>query len=277
MKGNLEKMRTESGTPVRYQLALAGEIIHLNDLLGHHIHLKPTGSIFCIHCSRQTKKSFQQGYCYPCYRRLMECNLCMLHPERCIHDQTVCKGDDWVHASCFVPHVVYLANASGLKVGITRQSQVPTRWMDQGAIQAIPIFSTQNRYQAGILEVAFKKFVADKTNWRTMLSQQVPKIDLVSEKNRLIQNAGSAIKKVISQFPEGAIQMLNDELVHEFFYPVMEYPQKIKVFNLDNQVVVSGHLVGIKGQYLIFDEGLINIRKFGGYEVILSEGCSGHH
>lgn len=276
MKGTLVKMRTETGSPVRYQLVFADQIINLNDLLGHHLHLTPTGNIFCIQCGRKTKKSFQQGYCYPCLRRLMECNMCMLHPERCIHDENVCKGDDWAHANCSVPHVVYLANASGLKVGVTRESQVPTRWIDQGAIQAIPIFSTQNRYQAGILEVAFKKFVADKTNWRTMLCNLAPKLDLLEEKNKLLQSADVAIQKVLSQFPEGAIRSLSDDAVHEFFYPVMEYPQKIKVFNLDNQGTISGHLVGIKGQYLIFDQGVINIRKYGGYEVSLSEGCSGH-
>ena len=160
--------------PVRYQLSIGDDNIILNDFLGHHLHLSHTGTIFCIQCGRQTKKSFQQGYCFPCYRRLGECNLCMIHPERCRHDPTLCKPDDWVHASCMLPHVVYLANSSGLKIGITRQSQVPTRWMDQGAVQAIPIFQYQNRFQAGTLEVAFKKFVADKTNWRTMLSSQVP-------------------------------------------------------------------------------------------------------
>lgn len=276
MKGTLYKMRTESLTPVRYQLSISDDHIHLNDLLGRHLHLSHTGSIFCIQCGRQTKKSFQQGYCFPCYRRLNECNLCMIHPERCRHDETLCKPDDWVHASCMLPHVVYLANSSGLKVGITRQSQVPTRWMDQGAVQAIPIFSTQNRFQAGTLEVAFKKFVADKTNWRTMLSQQIPKIDLMAERERLLQLAAAAIEKVLSQFPEGEIQLLNSEPVHDFHYPVIEYPQKIRTFNLDNTATVSGHLVGIKGQYLIFDQGVINIRKYGGYEITFHEGCAGH-
>jgi len=276
MKGILQKMRTESLVPVRYELFLSEQKISLNELLGRHIHLTHTGNIFCIQCGRQTKKSFQQGYCYPCYRRLGECNLCMIHPERCRHDESICQADDWVHANCFVPHVVYLANSSGLKVGITRQSQVPTRWIDQGAVQAIPIFSTQNRYQAGMIEVAFKKSVADKTNWRTMLSQRAPGIDLISERERLIQITAANIEKIQAQFPEGQIQLLPSESVRDFHFPVLEYPQKVKAFNFDNNTTVSGHLLGIKGQYLIFDEGVLNIRKFGGYEIIFSEGCSGH-
>jgi len=200
----------------------------------------------------------------------------MIHPERCLHGEGNCKPDDWVHASCLVPHVVYLANSSGLKVGITRQSQMPTRWIDQGAIQALPILSTQNRFQAGVIEVALKKYVADKTNWRTMLSQMNPKMDLLAEKARLFQVASEGLERVQTTFAQSDIQVLTDSAVHEFLYPVIEYPQKIRVLNLENSASgIGGHLMGIKGQYLIFDEGVINIRKYGGYEVKLGEGCCG--
>ncbi len=275
IKGRLHKMRTVLEQPVRYELTFDDESIILNEMLGHHVHLSHTGNIFCVQCGRPTKKSFQQGYCFPCYRRLNECNLCMIHPEKCRHDQAICDPNDWVHANCFVPHIVYLANSSGLKVGITRQSQVPTRWIDQGAVQALPIFTTQNRFQAGTLEVAFKKFVADKTNWRTMLTQDNAKIDLTAERDRLLMQAAQIIETVQAQFPSGDIQLLQDSSVHEFLYPVIEYPQKLRVFNLDTNPTVSGHLQGIKGQYLILDEGVINIRKYGGYEVTIGESCCG--
>ncbi len=275
MKGPLHKLRTVHDKPVRYELNLNDEPIILNDLIGHHVHFSYTGNIFCVQCGRATKKSFQQGYCFPCFRRLNECNLCMIHPEKCRHDHAVCDPNDWVHANCFAPHIVYLANSSGLKVGITRQSQVPTRWIDQGAIQALPIFSTKDRYQAGVVEVAFKKFVADKTNWRTMLTQENPKIDLMAERDRLLQLAAGIIETIQSQFPAGDIQFLPDQTVHEFQYPVIEYPEKLRVFNLDTNDTVGGHLQGIKGQYLIFDEGVINIRKYSGYEVAIGERCCG--
>lgn len=275
MKGTLHKMRTEACSPVRYQFTFGDNNLFVNDLLGHHVHLSHTGIIYCIQCGRETKKSFQQGFCFPCYRRLGECNLCMIHPERCRHDENHCRPDDWVHAGCLVPHVVYLANASGLKVGITRETQVPTRWMDQGALQALPIFRTQNRFQAGVLEVAFKQWVADKTNWRLMLSQGDARIDLTTERQRLLELAASAIEKVQGQFPQGDITLLTDEVVQDFFYPVIEYPEKIRTFNLDKNPSVSGHLLGIKGQYLMFDQGVLNVRKFGGYQVTVGEGCCG--
>jgi hypothetical protein len=275
MKGTLHKMHTTQATPVRYELTLGEEKVALNDMLGHHVHLSHTGKIFCTQCGRLTKKSFQQGYCFPCFRRLNECNLCMIHPERCKHSEGDCKPDDWAHASCMAPHVVYLANSSGLKIGITRQTQVPTRWIDQGAIQALPIFSTQNRYQAGIVEVALKKFVADKTNWRTMLGQQNPKIELIAERERLFIEAEAAIDKARALFPATDIILLQDQALEEFHYPVLEYPEKLRVFNLDKSASIGGHLIGIKGQYLLFDSGVINVRKYGGYEVTLGEGCCG--
>lgn len=276
MLGTLHKMHVTHASPVRYELPIGEDKISVNELMGHHVHLRHTGNIFCIQCGRKTKKSFQQGYCFPCYRRLGECNLCMIHPERCLHGEGNCKPDDWVHASCLVPHIVYLANSSGLKVGITRQSQIPTRWIDQGAIQALPIFSTQNRFQAGVVEVALKKYVADKTNWRTMLGQANPKIDLVAERERLLQVASEALQKAQTTFEQGDIQLFSDSDVHEFLYPVIEYPQKLRILNLEKSTSgIGGLLMGIKGQYLIFDEGVINIRKYGGYEVTLGEGCCG--
>ncbi len=276
MHGILRKMLVMHDKPVRYELPVGEDQVSVNALLGHHLHLRHTGKIFCIQCGRKTQKSFQQGYCFPCYRRLGECNLCMIHPERCKHGEGNCTPDDWVHASCMVPHIVYLANSSGLKVGITRQSQMPTRWIDQGAIQALPIFSTLNRFQAGIVEVALKKYVADKTNWRLMLSQANAKIDLVAERDRLLQEASAAIDKVRSEFPEESITLLNDQTVLEFLYPVIEYPEKIRVLNLEKATSgISGRLMGIKGQYLIFNDGVMNIRKYGGYEISLGEGCCG--
>ena len=126
-------MTTEWHTPVSYYLSLAEEQIPLNQFIGKKIQLNYLGKIYCIQCGRETKKSFQQGFCFPCYRRLLECNLCIIHPEKCGYYQGTCQPGDWAHAHCIQPHVVYLANTSGLKVGITRETQVPTRWIDQGA------------------------------------------------------------------------------------------------------------------------------------------------
>jgi hypothetical protein len=267
--GNLNKMRVAAATPVAYTLWLNEQSIALNTLLGKKITLTYTGDIYCTQCSRKTNKSFQQGYCFPCYRRLLACNLCMIHPEKCAYYEGKCDPNDWAHASCGQPHVVYLANSSHLKVGITRASQVPTRWIDQGATQGLPIFNVQNRYQAGIVEVALKKHIADKTNWRAMLTSDSAPQDLATKRNEILIQAGEAISVLEKKFA-GDIQPLPDAILTEITYPVLQYPNKIKAFNLDKDKVITGELQGIKGQYLLLDTGVLNVRKFTGYNIELS-------
>lgn len=267
--GNLRKMRTElSEGVVQYSLPVGDELISLNELFGKTLSMTFTGKINCVQCGRKTNKSFQQGYCFPCYREMDGCSHCNIFPEKCHAENGGCDSDHWVHANCLVPHVVYLANSSGLKVGITRASQVPTRWIDQGAVQALPIFTASNRYQSGVLESALTQFVNDKTNWRAMLKARPNHLDLFLERDQLMKTAAAEIESVITQFSDDAIKQITDAELTEISFPVNKYPEKIKSFNFDKVAEVRGELVGIKGQYLIFDEGVINIRKFGGYEVV---------
>jgi len=265
--GNIKKMRAELQDPVQYYFRLNDEEVALNEHLDSNITLRFTGQINCIQCGRVTNKSFQQGYCFPCVRRLQECN-CMLFPEKCKVEQGTCSQDDWAHQQCFQHHIVYLANSSGLKVGITRHTQVPTRWIDQGAHQALPIFQVENRYQSGVVEVALKKYVADKTNWRTMLKQVAPPLDLHQQRARLVSEAESELSELIDKY-DGQIQPLNDADNVELNFPVLAYPEKISSLSLDKTPEISGKLKGIKGQYLILDNGVINVRKFGGYHIEL--------
>jgi hypothetical protein len=269
ISGSLRKLKGTLDSLVNYHFRLDDNEIPLADALGKKISLSFDGTINCIQCERQTKKSFQQGYCYPCYRRLMECNLCIIHPERCRVEEGGCPKDDWAHAHCHQEHIIYLANSSGLKVGITRETQVPTRWIDQGACQAIPIFKVQNRYQAGAIEVAMKSYVADKTNWRKMLKNDVEVIDMKERRDALLSEARVDIDKVIAGFSAGDVEAVNIEPIN-LEYPVMEYPTKVSSLSLDKQALIEGQLVGIKGQYLILDIGVLNIRKFGGYQVSFS-------
>lgn len=256
--GAIRKLRSELAEPIQYSLPVGDEFIPLNPLLGQTLKMTFTGNIFCIQCHRKTSKSFQQGYCFPCFRRLAECSHCMIHPERCHHDETTCRADDWVHTACLQPHIVYLANSSFLKVGVTRTSQVPTRWIDQGAIQAMPIFRTSTRYSAGLIEVALKQHVADKTNWRAMLKGNNGHLDLAAERHRLLE---------IAEIPAQNSELLEGQSVQDLHYPVLKYPEKIHSLDFDKTRTIEGTLEGIKGQYLIFDIGVINIRKFGGYEI----------
>ena len=270
VSGNLQKMRVTLKDPVSYELRLGDECVPLNSHLGQPVHLHYTGEINCISCGRKTKKSFQQGYCFPCVRSLAECDNCIVRPETCHFDAGTCRDETWAKANCFQDHFVYLANSSGVKVGITRGSQVPTRWIDQGASQALPIFRVKNRYQSGLLEVALKAHVADRTDWRKMLKGESEPIDLPAKRDELYHLCESAIGELRSQFGEEAIAMLPDEDVVDIRYPVLEYPAKVASLNFDKTADVQGALLGIKGQYLILESGVINIRKFGGYAVQFS-------
>ncbi len=267
--GVMRKMLTRLDDPVRYSMSLSGEQTPLNEWLGQPVQLHHTGRIFCVHCGRKTGKSFNQGFCYPCFRKLAQCDSCIIHPERCHFDQGTCREPDWGERVCMRDHIVYLANSSGLKVGITRSVQVPTRWIDQGATQALAIIRVRSRMQSGHLEVLFKERVADKTNWRDMLKGVAEPIDLLAERDRLVEAAREGIDELARRFGFFAITVLNGLEPVRIRYPVLEYPTKPNALNFDKEPTVGGILKGIKGQYLIFDQGVINLRRFAGYEVEL--------
>ena len=267
--GTLRKMETRLLDPVSYSMVLSDERVPLNELLGRSLQLVHTGRIFCVHCGRKTTKSFNQGYCYPCFRKLAQCDSCIIHPEKCHFDQGTCREPDWGERVCMRDHIVYLANSSGLKVGITRSVQVPTRWIDQGATQALAIIRVRSRMQSGYLEVLFKQKVADKTNWRDMLKGTARPLDMLAEKERLIAACKTGIDELAERFGFFAISILNGLEPVEIRYPVLEHPATPRSFNFEKETTVGGVLQGIKGQYLIFDQGVINLRRFAGYEVEL--------
>lgn len=266
--GDLRKMKTrlrEDGT-AEYHLPLGDERhVALVPLIGRALRLEWTGEIHCIHCGRKTRKSFNQGYCFPCVRRLARCDTCIVKPELCHYHQGTCREPDWARDNCLRPHVVYLANSSGLKVGITRAAQIPTRWIDQGATQALPILQAGERLLAGQAEMALKQHVSDRTQWQRMLRGEAEPLDLKAERDRLLALAADALAALAS-----GITALPEAQVTAIRYPVRQYPSKVKALNFDKQARVGGTLQGIKGQYLIFDTGVINVRKFAGYRVALA-------
>jgi hypothetical protein len=274
LSGTLRKMRVELGTEnhpdeVNYFLPLGEQELPLNQYIGKHLELEFLGNIICKNCGRKTSKSFSQGFCFPCMRRLAQCDMCILKPETCHFHKGTCREPEWGEKNCFVPHFVYLSNTSGLKVGITRHTQIPTRWIDQGATQATIMFKVENRRQSGLVEMAFKELIADKTNWRTMLKENQPDMDLLAKSDKLkasLQLDASHFMDVLST--ETIDDQTNDVTVIR--YPVLEFPETIKSHNFDKNPVVEGMLMGIKGQYLMFDTGVINIRKFTSYEVRVS-------
>ena len=267
--GNLRKMLTQLSTQVHYQLPIGEERVDLNPLIDSHLAFEFTGTINCVACSRKTSKSFNQGHCFPCFRKLAACDTCIMSPEKCHFDQGTCREPDWAENNCFVDHIVYLANTSGIKVGITRHSQVPTRWMDQGATQAQPIARVRHRQLSGLLETSLANHVKDKTAWQTMLNGDGERVSLEEKRQLLMDLCADDISSLQDRFGLQAITLLEGEPTVDITYPVMEFPTKVKAHNFDKTPRVEGRLMGIKGQYLIFDTGVLNIRKFGGYHVHL--------
>lgn len=264
--GSLSKMVSYPDLPVKYQLMLGEVPFDLSKLIGSEVKLQYSGKIFCGNCGKATKKSYAQGYCFPCTMKLAECDLCILKPETCHYDKGTCREPKWGEDNCMKPHVIYLANSSGLKVGITRRTQVPTRWIDQGATQALPIIEVQKRITSGLIEVLFKKHIADKTDWRKMLKGPAEEINLLEWKEKLLE--------LVKEDLKGHEYKILDEPEYKFNYPVDKYPEKVASINLDKVPEIVSKLVGIKGQYLIFEAGVLNVRSHSGYFVTI-EGTDG--
>lgn len=260
--GNLKKMRATLGSPIQYLLDLGDASVQMNDLIGQEIHFHYTGLIHCKICGRKTKKAYGEGFCFPHFKDHPANSPCILKPELC--EGHLGKGRDveWEQENHVKPHVVYLALTNVVKVGVTRQKQVPTRWIDQGAWKVIRLAEPPYRQLAGQIEVALKSHVTDKTNWRKMLTGiQAEEIDLLAEKERLHAVLEPDLQAHISP---------NDEVL-TLDYPVETYPQKVKSVGFDKQPDIGGVLQGIRGQYLFFEDGVVlNLRKHTSYQVELS-------
>ena len=263
LAGNITMMKTSLvDGKANYVLSLGGELIEMNSLVGRQIELSFSGDINCSNCGQKTNKSFSQGYCFPCARSLARCDMCIMKPETCHHHLGTCREPEWGLSNCFSSHVVYLANSSGPKVGITRETNMPGRWIDQGAISALPILKVNSRIDSGKVESALKPFIADKTNWRKMLTNEVEQTNLIAKKTELLSEIPDLIDAVRAK-------LLDDETIN-ISYPVIKYPTKIVSLSFDKTPNISGVLEGIKGQYLLFDSGVLNLRKFSSYHIGLS-------
>lgn len=263
MEAILRKMYVENKDVVSYFVMTDEESFSLNPVIGKSLTIRFMNEIICLNCGNITKKSFGQGYCYPCFQRIPETEECVLRPELCLAHEGIARDMEFAKSHCLIDHYVYLANTGVLKVGVTRYHQVPTRWIDQGATEAIILAKTPNRYLAGTIEVALKSVISDRTNWRKMLAGEAFPIDLLSEKDRIAELLPFDMQDYLD---------FDDNVMH-IHYPVNKYPEKIKSVNLDKTADVSGILAGIKGQYLIFDDGRVfNVRKHGGYKVEIAVG-----
>ena len=271
-RGAISKMTARLEAPVvQYAFRLGDSEVPVNPLIGKTLRLEYLGAIHCVHCGRKTKTSFSQGYCYPCMTKLAQCDVCIMAPEKCHYDAGTCRDPAWGEQFCMTDHVVYLANSSGIKVGITRATQLPTRWLDQGASQALPIMCVATRQQSGLVEDLFRSQVADRTNWRALLKGEAEAVDLAAVREQLFDSCAAGVHMLQARFGLQAIQPISDIAPIEIRYPVQAYPSKITSFNLDKNPVAEGTLMGVKGQYLIFDTGVINIRKYTAYQLAVHQ------
>ncbi len=269
--GNIKKMSVDVNRDnvAQYQLNVGDNTLNMNDVIGKHISVNYQASINCVYCGRKTKKSFNQGYCYPCLTKLAQCDTCIIKPEKCHYEQGTCREPAWGERNCLQSHFVYLSNTGNAKVGITRfvTDGVSSRWIDQGASQAIPILRVQNRLMSGLVETALKSQIADKTNWRKMLQGEAEPIDLVALKHTLLTNAAPQLAALKNQYGIQSLADIESDIIN-IAYPVHNYPKKIKSINLDKELGFEGRLEGIKGQYLLLDQDrVINLRKYSGYHL----------
>lgn len=244
---------------VEYQLELGSGIINMNELLGREVKLAYNGIINCVACGAVTRKSYAQGFCFSCMQTAPEADECVLRPVLCKAHMGIARDMEWAQSHCLQPHYVYLANTGEVKVGVTRESQIPTRWIDQGASFAVKVCKTPNRHIAGLIEVLLSKTFSDKTLWKKMVAGDInTEIDLLA----LRGEAWALLPTELNQY-----RCMEDAL-YAFNYPVLRYPLHPKAVNLDEVKKIEGVLSGIKGQYLMFDEDrIINIRKYTGYLV----------
>lgn len=258
-EGNLIKMRSELNQPVDYFLKLGDQEIYMNELIGKQLKLEHNGVINCIHCGAKTKKSFNQGFCYNCFQTAPEADQSVVRPELSMAQFGIARDMEWATKHDLIDHFVYLSVTNDLKVGVTRFHQIPTRWIDQGAVKAIKLAKTPNRHIAGIIESFLKNYLADITKWQPMLKEEInTKVNMVEEKQRIAKLLPAELQQYVT----------SDNNITEIEYPGDYQLLKVKSASFDKTPKIEGTLARIKGQYLIFDdEKVINIRKFNGYYV----------
>ncbi|EKR63800.1 PF10977 family protein [Leptospira weilii str. 2006001853] len=275
--GFLRMMDHQGIDPVRYVWVTAtydsdfsekqdAHIQENSDILNYldkKIRLEFTGKIRCVSCGRITKKSFNQGNCFTCFQTLAENDLCILRPDTCHFHLGTCREPDWGESQCFISHTVYLANSSAIKVGITKENPVSNRWVDQGAVQGIPLVEVVSRRDAGIIEKELSKVLSDRTTWQKMVASDPEPIDLIERKKEFIQ-------KIEELDFDLDYKISTQETPTNIRYPIRSYPQKIQSLAPEKNPLIEDVLTGIKGQYLLFQSGVINIRAYGGYETVLS-------
>jgi len=255
--GKITKMNSSYNGVVNYNLPIGDQCLKLNELIGQKICFSFDGLINCIKCGQKIKKSFRQGFCYPCFMDAPEASECIFRPELCRAHEGESRDMEWSNKYCLSKHHIYMSFTGNIKIGVTRYSQIPTRWIDQGATKAIILCTTPNRYIAGLIEVKLKQIFSDRTNWRKMLSGNYEEPDFKAYHFKALEYLD---------------QEFSDYIVNEKWmninYPIESIPNKINSLSFDKESSYEDELIGIKGQYLLFKNNrVLNMRKHTGYTI----------
>lgn len=254
--GFLQELEPTWAEPVQYALRVGDVRIPLNTRLGSRLEIRRLRQKACRHCGRRVSKLYQNGYCYPCVTTLAECDRCIIQPHLCHYHEGTCRDESFARRNCMIPHYVYLALSSHVKVGVTRKNRALQRWIDQGAVAALPVAEVPSRKQAGELEAAAAEFLSDRTDWRKMLRGEVEWEDLPVVRDRLRKMLGARFEPFWIDVP--AVRLA---------YPVAGRPPTVRSLSLDRREAVEGVLLGVQGQYLLLDAGVFHVKKHTGYEV----------
>ena len=265
-QGELAGLQIQAGDPASYALAFEdGQRIDLADRIGAGMRLQFTGIVCCRHCGTESGRSFGGGYCYGCFSTLARCDLCVVSPDRCHYDAGTCREPEWGESFCMQPHKVYLANSSGVKVGITRSGREQGRWLDQGAIQGLVVLEAESRRAAGLAEVLIARKLPDRTDWRRMLRADVPMLDLPA----IWENTRAQLPAMPDGVRPVSGTATNDVVTLSYPLPVSSPPEQN--LRLDD-APIAGNLKGMKGQYLVLSQGAFNVRAHAGYRVEVTIG-----
>ena len=254
-QGVVKKMVTELSTPINYFIEFEDNFIHLNQFIDKLFKFECTG-YSCLSCS-ESQNLYRQGFCKSCFFESPLAGDWIMRPELSKAHLNIADRDlDYEKKIQLQPHVVYLSNTGRIKVGVTRKSQIPYRWIDQGAHEAVELLQTPNRFLAGEAEVALKKYMSDKTNWRSMLKNERDSSNIKSSKD----HAKNFIPSNLLHYFIDASNVLSID------FPVVEYPDNPKSIKLNKDSFFSGILKGVKGQYLIFEKNqVLNYRAHEGH------------
>ena len=254
--GSISKLTCEFKNPILYKFNIGNQSFDLNNYIGKNIKIKFLDKINCIECGNKIKKTFMQGFCYPCFIKSPKTSECIFKPHLCRAHLGESKDMEWSKKYCLSDQYVYLSITSNLKVGVTRYTQIPNRWIDQGAHHAIKLAKVPNRYLAGMIEIELSKYISDRTQWRKMLQGNYEQIDLINKKKELAKLLSSEYQKYI----------ITDNTIQNLFYPQLNQLEKIKSINIEKTPLIDGEITGIKGQYIIIDNlYVLNVRKYTGY------------